>query len=124
VTLPDGRVIHPDQVLGEPRERHQPGRGGRYGQPEKVLPYVQGVDALVIEATYTQDEADLAHQFDHLTAAQSAELAVQAQVGRLFLTHLSRRYRERDILKEAQAIFPDVHVARDFDSFQIRRDSE
>jgi hypothetical protein len=37
---------------------------------------------------------------------------------------LSRRYRERDILKEAQVIFPAVHVARDFDSFQIRRESD
>jgi ribonuclease Z len=124
VTLPDGRVIAPDQVLGEPVKGTSLAVVGDTGSTEKVLPYVQGVDALVIEATYTENEADLADQFDHLTAAQSAELAVQAGVGRLFLTHLSRRYRERDILKEAQAIFPDVHVARDFDSFQIRREND
>ena len=124
VTLPDGRIIDPDQVLGDPLKGTSLAVVGDTGNAEKVLPHVRGVDALVIEATYTESEADLADQFDHLTAAQSAELAVQAGVGRLFLTHLSRRYRERDILKEAKAIFPDVHVARDFDSFQIRRENE
>lgn len=124
VTLPDGRKIEPDQVLGEARKGTSLAVVGDTGSPEKVLPYVKGVDALVIEATYTQSEADLAEQFDHLTAAQAAELASQAKVGQLFLTHLSRRYRERDILKEAQAIFPAVHVARDFDSFQIRREED
>lgn len=122
VTLPDGRTIHPDQVLGDLIKGTRLAVVGDTGSPDKVLPYVQDVDGLVIEATYTQAEADLAAQFDHLTAAQAAELASQAGVGQLFLTHLSRRYRERDILKEAQAIFPAVHVARDFDSFQIRRE--
>jgi ribonuclease Z len=124
VTLPDGRVIQPDQVLGESRKGTTLVVVGDTGNPEKVLPYIEGVDALVIEATYTEEEAELAEQFDHLTAAQAAGLAAQAQVGQLFLTHLSRRYRERDILKEAQVIFPSVHVARDFDSFQIRRESD
>jgi ribonuclease Z len=121
-TLPDGRVIEPDQVLGETLPGTSLAVVGDTGSPDKVFPYVQGVDALVIEATYAQNEAELAAQFDHLTATQAAQLALQAGVGQLFLTHLSRRYRERDILKEAQVIFPTVHVARDFDSFQIRRE--
>lgn len=121
VTLPDGRKIKPDQVLGEPLKGTCLAVVGDTGSPEKVLPYIQDVDALVIEATYTEEEAELADQFDHLTAAQAAQLAVDTRVGQLFLTHLSRRYRERDILKEAQTIFPAVHVARDFDSFTIRR---
>jgi ribonuclease Z len=124
VALPDGRLIQPDQVLGDPRKGTTLVVVGDTGNPQKVLPYVEGVDALVIEATYTQEEAELAEQFDHLTAAQAASLAAQAKVGQLFLTHLSRRYRERDILKEAQAIFPTVHVARDFDGFQIRREGD
>jgi ribonuclease Z len=64
----------------------------------------------------------MAGQFSHLTARQGAELAVQAGVKRLILTHISRRYREKDVLKEAQAIFPNAVVARDFDSFQIKRE--
>lgn len=124
ITLPDGRVINPDQVLGEPIKGTSLVVVGDTGNTEKIRPHVQGVDALVIEATYIENEADLAFQFDHLTAARAAELAEQAQVKRLFLTHLSRRYRESDILNEAQRIFPAVHVARDFDSFQIRREDD
>jgi ribonuclease Z len=39
----------------------------------------------------------------------------------LYLTHISRRYREREVLEEAAAVFPNVSVARDFDHIQIRR---
>ena len=63
----------------------------------------------------------MAHQFAHLTAAQAATLAKEAGISHLILTHLSRRYRERDIYQEAQEIFPNTSVARDFDVYQIKR---
>jgi hypothetical protein len=37
---------------------------------------------------------------------------------------VSRRYREREVQEEAEAVFPNVQVARDFDSLQIRRPEE
>jgi ribonuclease Z len=63
----------------------------------------------------------MARQFAHLTARQAAELAARAGVRQLVLTHISRRYREKDVLQEAQEIFPQVSVARDFDVFQVKR---
>jgi ribonuclease Z len=66
----------------------------------------------------------MAGQFSHLTAKKAAELAQTAGVKKLILTHLSRRYRERDVLAEAQSVFPNSAVARDFDSFQIKRNQE
>jgi ribonuclease Z len=63
----------------------------------------------------------LAAEFAHLTARQAACLAKDANVRQLFLTHISRRYREREILAEAQEIFPNTVVARDFDHHQILR---
>ena len=66
----------------------------------------------------------MAKQFSHLTAQLAAELAVRANVHHLILTHLSRRYREKDVLKEAQAVHPNVSVARDFDTFQVRKGDE
>jgi len=78
----------------------------------------------VIEATYVEQDADLARQFGHLTAAQAAALARDAGVRSLILTHLSRRYAEREVLGEAQAIYPEVYVARDFDRFQISKGGE
>jgi ribonuclease Z len=94
---------------------------GDAGRTDDLLDVCQNADALVIESTYTEEEAEMARIFSHLTARQGAELAVKAGVKKLILTHLSRRYREKDILKEAQATFPNTSVARDFDSFQIKR---
>jgi ribonuclease Z len=95
---------------------------GDAGRTDDLLEVCRDADALVIESTYTDEEAEMARQFSHLTARQGAELAVKAGVKKLILTHISRRYREKDILKEAQAIFPNTSVARDFASFQIKRE--
>jgi len=124
VTLPDGRVIHPDDVLGPPRAGACLAHVGDAGQTESLEAAVRGADMLVIEATYLRREADLAHRFAHLTAAQAAQLARDAGVHRLVLTHVSRRYREAEVLDEARAIFPETAVARDFDHFRVLRRGE
>lgn len=124
ISLPDGRQIDPEQVLGEARKGISLVVVGDTGRVDNLLPYVQDADGLVIEATYIQAEAELADSFGHITAAQAASLAKEANVKNLYLTHLSRRYRERDVLEEAQAVMPDAIVARDFDKFQIKRDED
>ena len=90
---------------------------------DNLIEPVWGADALVIEATYTALEADVAREFGHLVARQAAELAAAADVQHLILHHISRRYSEREILDEATPIFPNTTVARDLDHFQIRRGS-
>ena len=65
----------------------------------------------------------MAREFAHMTANQAAQLAVDAGVKNLILTHISRRYRERDVLAEARSVFPQAIIARDFDAFQIKRGS-
>jgi ribonuclease Z len=115
ITLADGRVIDPDEVLGEPVPGAKLVFVGDAGRTDDLVEETCEADALVIEATYLEIEAELARQFGHLTAAQAARLAVQTGVRELWLTHISRRYREAEVLAEAQAIFPNVHVARDFD---------
>lgn len=121
VTLPDGRQVLPDQVLGAERPGTKLVHVGDVGRTEDLLDVCREVDLLVIEATYLQEEAEMARDFAHLTAQQAGNLASRAGVKQLILTHISRRYRERDVLAEAQASFPNVCVARDFDHFQIRR---
>jgi ribonuclease Z len=121
VTLPDGRQISPEQVLGAVRPGTRLVHVGDVGRVDDLLEVCRDADALVIEATYLEEESEMARQFAHLTARQAAELAKKAGVKHLILTHLSRRYRERDVLAEARAIFPEAIVARDFDDFQIKR---
>jgi ribonuclease Z len=122
VTLPDGRLIQPDQVLGEARQGTRLVHIGDVGRTYDLVEACRDADALVMESTYLTEEADMAQRFAHMTARGAAELARQAGVKHLLLTHISRRYRERDVLAEAQAIFPNTVVARDFDAYQVRRD--
>ncbi|MDP6225943.1 MAG: MBL fold metallo-hydrolase, partial [Anaerolineales bacterium] len=122
VTLLGGAVVLPDEVLGPAEPGTKLVHVGDAGRTDDLLEHCHGADALVIEATYLQREAELARRFGHLTAMQAAELARAADVRRLYLTHLSRRYRERDVLAEARAVFVDTVVARDLDQFQVKRE--
>jgi ribonuclease Z len=119
VTLTDGRVVYPDDVLGPPISGAKLVFVGDVGRIDSLMDEVQGADTLVIEATYIEVEADMAHRFGHLTAAQAAKLAAETGVRELWLTHISRRYREAEVLAEAQAIFENVHIARDFDRLKV-----
>jgi ribonuclease Z len=121
VTLPDGRTILPEQVLGPERAGTRLVYVGDVGRTDELIAVCQGADALVIEATYLEEEAQMARDFAHMTARQAAQLAADQGVRHLILTHISRRYRERDVLAEARSIFPQAIVARDFDAFQIKR---
>jgi ribonuclease Z len=122
VTLPDGRVISPEDVLGPEKPGTRMVHIGDVGRTSELVEVCRGVDTLVMEATYLEEEADMAKQFGHMTAKGAAELALSSGVKHLILTHISRRYRERDVLAEARAIFPGTVVARDFDAFQVKRD--
>ena len=124
ITLPDGKRVEPDEVLGPLQKGVKLVVIGDTGKTENLIEVCKDADALVIEATYLEEEADMARQFSHLTAGRAAELAVKAGVKQLILNHISRRYRAKDVMKEAQAIFPNTRVARDFDTFQIKREEQ
>ncbi len=119
-TLPDGRVIQPDQVLGEFENGTKLVIVGDTGETETILEACRDADGLVIEGTYLETEKEMARQFSHLTAKDAAQLALDADAQQLFITHISRRYRDRDVEKEAQAVFPNAFVAHDFDTFAIK----
>jgi ribonuclease Z len=121
IKLEDGRTIEPDEVLGDIIPGTKYVHIGDTGRIDNLVDVCRDADALTIEATYTDQDAKMAQQFGHLTARLAANLAVQANVKCLILTHLSRRYFERDILQEAISIFPNTFVARDFDHYQISR---
>jgi len=122
-TLADGRVIRADEVLGPFANGTKLVVVGDSGETESLLPYCEDADAIICEATYLEEEAEMAAQFAHLTAKQAAAFAVRAKANHLYLTHISRRYREKDIEKEARLVFPEAIVARDLDVYQVKKDS-
>ncbi|NAS23151.1 ribonuclease Z [Herbidospora sp. NEAU-GS84] len=84
---------------------------------DNVHALAEGVDLLVIESTFLTPESALAHDYGHLTAAQAGQVAADAGVRKLVLTHFSERYGhddERRFADEAaKAYSGDIVVARD-----------
>ena len=115
VTLADGRVISPAELVGPPR----PGRtvviSGDTRPHPALVRVAKGADLLVHEATFGEDERERAAETGHSTAREAAEVAAEAGVRRLVLTHISARYTREapELLAEAQAAFAETIVARD-----------
>jgi ribonuclease Z len=74
------------------------------------------------ESTYLEDRRDLAFQHYHLTAKQAAEIAREADVQELILTHFSARYLDPRVFEdEARQVFPNTHAAEDLKVFQFHK---
>jgi ribonuclease Z len=119
ITLDDGEVLTPDAVLGPPR----PGRliviPGDTAPVETVRVLAEHADVLIHEATFLEDERDRAAETLHSTAVQAAELARDAGVRLLALTHISPRYFGPEVAREAREVFPATVVPKDFDVLEV-----
>jgi ribonuclease Z len=119
VTLADGRLVTPEQVLGAARAGRKVVLTGDTAPSDLVVEAALGADVLVHEATFCEDEADRAADTEHSTALEAARVARDAGVKLLALTHLSSRYGGGDVEREARTVFPDTVVPRDFDLIEI-----
>jgi ribonuclease Z len=119
VTLADGRTISPGQVLGPARAGRTLVYPGDTAPSEVVRALADGADLLVHEATFAGEEAERAAETMHSTAVQAAELARDAGVRMLALTHISARYFGPEIAREAREIFPNTVVPKDFDVIEL-----
>jgi ribonuclease Z len=122
-TLPDGRVIEPDEVLGPAAPGVKMVFLGDVARVSDLVQITRGADLLVCESTYLWEDRQAARQFGHLTAREAAGLARDAEVGQLILTHVSRRYPTRRIKEEARAVFRNTLVAEDLQHFRVKRGS-
>ena len=119
VTLPGGRTVSPDDVLGEPRPGRRVVVTGDTAPSDEVVAVARGADLLVHEATFCEDERERARETAHSTALEAAEVARDAEVAMLALTHLSSRYFGSDVAREARTVFPETVVPKDFDVIEI-----
>jgi len=115
VELDDGRVIQPDQVVGDP----QPGRTlvytGDTRPCDRTVEAADGADLLVHDATFAEDMAARAGKTAHSTAREAARIAGRAGAARLAMVHVSTRYagdasaheREADEVFDGEAFVPD-----------------
>jgi ribonuclease Z len=119
VTLDDGKVLTPDAVLGPPRPGRRIVIPGDTAPVETVRVLSEGADVLIHEATFLEDERDRAADTLHSTALQAAELARDAGVRLLALTHVSPRYFGAELAREAREVFPATVVPKDFDVIEV-----
>jgi ribonuclease Z len=115
VTLPDGREVHPGELVGPRR----PGRTvvitGDTRPCDSTLEAARGADLLVHEATFGDEEAERAVETGHSTAREAGALARRAGCRRLLLTHFSARYSRdaNELEAQARAEFPNVTIGKD-----------
>lgn len=122
IELDDGRVIDGNDFVGP---KHK-GRvvtilGDTIKHPNSVK-LAQNADVLVHEATFGHGEEKMARKYNHSTTTQAAEVAREANVGKLLLNHFSSRYMYKDIqrlLKEARKIFPNTFAMSDLHEVSI-----
>jgi ribonuclease Z len=119
VTLADGRTVTPDAVLGPGRRGRTVVYTGDTAPTEVVQTLAEGADVLVHEATFAHEESERAAETLHSTARQAAELAREAGVRLLALTHVSPRYFGPELVREAREVFPQTVVPRDFDVIEV-----
>ena len=115
VTLDDGRVVEPADLVGPTRTGRRLAITGDTRPCEATVEAAAGADLLIHEATFADEEAARAVETGHSTAREAAAVAARAGVKRLVLTHISARYSRdaRELEREAGELFPGATVARD-----------
>ena len=121
VTLPDGRVIEPSEVLGSPRKGASVAYCLDTRPCRNAIELASNVDWLIYEATYTADLTEEAASYGHSTALQAAETAASAGAGNLLITHFSSRYPDSGpLLAEAKSRFEQTTAAEDLKVIEVQ----
>ncbi len=117
----NGKIITPDQVLGEKRPGKKIGISGDTMPTEELEKFFEGCDYLVFDATFLDELKEKALETQHSTAKQAAILGKNANVKNLILTHFSARYKDEvQHLEEAKQIHNSVITARDLLEVEIK----
>ncbi|MFS0822833.1 ribonuclease Z [Bacillus sp. 1P02SD] len=123
VVLEDGRMINGEEYIGPPKQGRVVTILGDTRYVQESIELAKNADLLIHEATFSSNEAGLAHDYFHSTTTQAAEVARQAGVKNLILTHISSRYQGEDsqkLLEEAQQVFQHTYMSKDFFRFDIK----
>jgi ribonuclease Z len=122
VTLETGKVVAPDDVMGEPRR----GRHAAFVVDTRPTPAANDlcreVDIAFLEGMFLPEHAEHARMKGHLTVEEAAFIARESGAARGVLVHLSPRYGDDELElleKAAQKVFKDVEVGRDFKVYPL-----
>jgi ribonuclease Z len=111
--------VSPEQVMGPAREGRKIVLSGDTAPCPALAIAAHEADVLVHEATFAEEASERARLTSHSTAKQAAELAREARVRMLALTHISSRYVGGELRDEARAVFAATEAPRDFDTIEV-----
>ena len=108
-------------VLGDKRPGKKIGISGDTRPTKKLVEFFKNCDYLSFDSTFSHSLQDKAIETHHSTAKEAAELAKNANVSNLILTHFSARYNDESVLlEEAKKIHSNVTAAKDLLEIEIR----
>ena len=126
VALADGRSFDGKTFCGPPRK----GKSFVYCTDtvfsESAVSLSKNADLLVHESTFSEEDESMAYEKLHSTTIMAAKTALLSNTKKLIITHLSPRYNNKnaitpsDLLKEAQKVFPNTQLAKDFLTAEIK----
>jgi ribonuclease Z len=110
----DGRTIFPSEVAGPTRSGRKIGYSGDTRPSPRLARFFSGCDLLIFDSTFHGKDRDKAVERKHSTCLEAAEIAKNAGVQRLVLTHFSARYASvASLVKQARSVFPETIAAKD-----------
>jgi len=116
----NGVKIDSSEVTGDKRPGKKIGISGDTRPTEKLQNFFTNSDYLSFDCTFSFDLKDRAIETNHGTAKEAAELAKNANVKNLILTHFSARYSDESVLlDEAKQIHESVIAAKDLLEIEI-----
>ena len=125
----DDREVKPEEVLGPPRPGRKMVYTGDTRPCESVIEASRDADLLIHDGTLSEETKEYAIDYLHSTALEAAEVAKEAAVRHLILTHLSARYSDaegaRKLKDEASQVFANTEIASDLLTVEVSyRDKE
>jgi ribonuclease Z len=115
ITLDDGRTIDSSELVGAKRSGRTVVITGDTRPCAATIDAARGADLLIHEATFGDEEAERAIETGHSTAREAGQIACEAGVRRLVLTHFSARYSRdaSDLEEQARSVFPNTVIGKD-----------
>ena len=117
----DGNLYTPDMVLGPARKGLKIAYCTDTRPTDSIKKNAAGSDLFVCEGMYGEkDKLKKAREYKHMTFYEAAELAREADVGEMWLTHYSPSLtKPEEYMDEVREIFPRSVAAKDRRSVEL-----
>jgi len=116
-----GKIVKSSDVLGEKRPGKKIGISGDTRPTKKLEEFFKNCDYLSFDSTFSHELLDKAKETHHSTAIEAAQLAKNANVTNLILTHFSARYNDESVLlDESKTKHSSVIAAKDLMEIEIK----